>query len=274
MTSKPKISPFKGDNSEECTAFIQAIREAAWTEGKLRDPAWMADLASLYFSGRAMTWHAKLPLELRQDWFKLEGALVDRWALAEEDDDSHIQPVPAAAPKLAGGDGNDSVVHGVLKVLPDTDEVPFEPAYITFVSDLCFLTEDRGDALRVRFNSGSKPGLLEWTNGPICSWLAIHWGEAKPLIGRGSKSWASLTIVSSDNLQSSCTDDGPWRLMGCKVSPKSEITPVWRDVENSKENPLCAFVCGGSVFLAVDSEAYTRENPKEKRAKLVLEPID
>lgn len=81
------VESFKGDNFEECTAFIQAIRQAAWAEGRLRDPAWMADFASLYFSSKATSWHAKLPLEVRQDWFKLEGALVDHWAVAEEDNE-------------------------------------------------------------------------------------------------------------------------------------------------------------------------------------------
>lgn len=45
----------------------------------------MADLASLYVSSRALSWHAKLPLEVRQDWFKLEEALVDFWAPANKD---------------------------------------------------------------------------------------------------------------------------------------------------------------------------------------------
>lgn len=78
---------FKGNDWEDCTAFIQAIRQAAWAESRLQDPLWMANLASLYFSGRALSWHAKLPLDVRQDWFKLEGALVDRWAPADEADE-------------------------------------------------------------------------------------------------------------------------------------------------------------------------------------------
>lgn len=74
------VDLFKGGSWEECAAFIRAIRAAAWTEGKLRDPAWMADFASLYFSYETMLWHSKLPLEVRQDWAKLEEALVDRWS--------------------------------------------------------------------------------------------------------------------------------------------------------------------------------------------------
>ncbi|KIO19933.1 hypothetical protein M407DRAFT_142937 [Tulasnella calospora MUT 4182] len=165
MSSKPKIDFFKGDNWEECTTFIQAIREAAWAEGKLRDPAWMADLASLYFSSRALSWHAKLTPEVHQDWFKLQAALVDRWAPADEDDDSHLQPAPAAAPKPVGGNGSDSVLHGVLKAVPDDGRVP--PSYVRLVSSsgTCDLAKDRGAALCVCLHSRSKPGLLEWTTG-------------------------------------------------------------------------------------------------------------
>ncbi|KAG8902435.1 hypothetical protein FRC00_007971 [Tulasnella sp. 408] len=86
MASNPKIKFFKGSNWDECIAFIQAIRAAAWAEGKLRDPAWMADFSSLYFSHKSLPWYSKLPIEVRQDWFKLEAALVDRWAPDDEDD--------------------------------------------------------------------------------------------------------------------------------------------------------------------------------------------
>lgn len=67
--------------------FIQAIRATAWSEGRLRDPAWMADFASPYFSSKALSWQSKLPLEVRQDWFKLETALAGRWGPADEDDE-------------------------------------------------------------------------------------------------------------------------------------------------------------------------------------------
>ncbi|KAG8919130.1 hypothetical protein FRC01_001467, partial [Tulasnella sp. 417] len=158
-----QVDFFKGDNWEECAAFIQAIRAAAWSEGKLRDPAWMADFASLYFSSKTLSWHSKLPLEARQDWFKLEEALVNRWASANQDDDSHIRPVPAAAPNPVRGDVSSSVVHGVLKVVPYDTLVT--PSYIQFATGWrnCGSTEDRKGALHMCLHSQSKPRLLEWT---------------------------------------------------------------------------------------------------------------
>ncbi|KIO21304.1 hypothetical protein M407DRAFT_29080 [Tulasnella calospora MUT 4182] len=161
-------------------SFIQAIRSAAWKEGKIRDPAWMADFASLYFSHRALAWHSKLPLEIRQDWFKLEASLVDRWAPADpgEDDGWQIQPAPAAAPMRAG----------LLKVVLDPFGTPpyvqsnasFYVQFDEVESVICTMTVDDSEysknlALRVRCNSRSKVGLLEWSGVPGLQFTGGRW---------------------------------------------------------------------------------------------------
>ncbi|KAG8920564.1 hypothetical protein FRC01_000699, partial [Tulasnella sp. 417] len=65
------------------------------------DGEWMANFASLHFSGRALKWHSDLPLDVRQDWFKLEKALLERWSPPEDEGDNQpenaIVPTPAAA---------------------------------------------------------------------------------------------------------------------------------------------------------------------------------
>lgn len=60
------------------------MRERGWKEGKLRDPAWMADFASLHFSSEALKWHSFLSLDVRHDWYKLEMALVERWGKSDD----------------------------------------------------------------------------------------------------------------------------------------------------------------------------------------------
>lgn len=269
MSSKPKIELFKGDSWEECAVFILAIREAAWSEGRLRDPGWMADLASLYFSSRALSWHAKLPLDVRQDWFRLEESLVDFWAPANN---PQIQPAPAAAPKQVGADGRDSVLHGVLKAVPDG--LGSKPSFLTSGTGTCTLSEDRGSALHVRFSSRSKHRLLECDSGSICSWLAIHWRDVKPDFSGGSGNWAAPAIVSSDNLRSSASLGGPWQLMWCTVSSTGEVTPVWKQMDNSEGIPLCVFLGSNCVWLVVDPEVYSRQAHRHERARLVFEPID
>ncbi|KAG8944438.1 hypothetical protein FRC04_001812 [Tulasnella sp. 424] len=74
-----KVNLFKGNSGAECEDFIQNIRETAWKEGKLQDGLWMANFASLHFSGKALKWHSALPLDVRQDWFKQEMALLEYW---------------------------------------------------------------------------------------------------------------------------------------------------------------------------------------------------
>lgn len=73
------VDIFKGTGWEECNEFIRAIRASAWREGKQRDMAWMADYAALQFSHAALAWHSRLPQDIRQDWGRLENALLDRW---------------------------------------------------------------------------------------------------------------------------------------------------------------------------------------------------
>lgn len=80
------VDAFKGTDWEECNTFIRALRLRALWEGKQRDPAWVADFAAPHFSHKALLWHSRLPQDVRQDWFKLETALLERWAPPEGDE--------------------------------------------------------------------------------------------------------------------------------------------------------------------------------------------
>ncbi|KAG9007695.1 hypothetical protein FRB90_009267, partial [Tulasnella sp. 427] len=77
--NEEKIS-FRGNSWEECSDFIQSIRAAAWKEGKLGDPTWMADLASIHFELDALAWYSHLESDVQADWSKLQVALVDHWS--------------------------------------------------------------------------------------------------------------------------------------------------------------------------------------------------
>lgn len=78
---------FKGTDWEECNNFVRALRFRALREGKQRDPAWIADFAAPYFSHEARLWHSELPRGVRRNWFKLETALLERWAPPEDEDE-------------------------------------------------------------------------------------------------------------------------------------------------------------------------------------------
>ncbi|KAG8915177.1 hypothetical protein FRC00_006910 [Tulasnella sp. 408] len=81
-----QVKRFEGTDWEECHGFIVAIRARALWEGKQRDSAWIADFASPLFWRKALIWHGQLPLDVRQDWIKLEAALFNQWPLPVDDD--------------------------------------------------------------------------------------------------------------------------------------------------------------------------------------------
>ncbi|KAG8915178.1 hypothetical protein FRC00_006911, partial [Tulasnella sp. 408] len=147
MSSTPDVERFKGTKWEECHEFISAIRARALSEGKQRDPGWMADFAAPLFWGKALSWHLRLPQDVRQDWFKLEVALADRWPSPEDEDEPVVQPIPAAAPSLNRNDNSNRLLQGVLKVVVDGSNTEY---YVKGPDGNleCHLTKDMRDALR------------------------------------------------------------------------------------------------------------------------------
>ncbi|KAG8944437.1 hypothetical protein FRC04_001811 [Tulasnella sp. 424] len=186
------VNDFRGRSGAECESFIKSLRIAAWKEGKLEDARWMANFASLHYSGKALKWHSALPLDIRQDWFKQEMALLERWPPpADESDDeqaeSSIVPTPAAASLLSAPAGKASEI-GVLQFVSISGNE--NPAYIAGpdAEGRCTLTTEVGEALRLRWdrsvNSGSR--ILEWVDSGS-KWLAIHWAdEPEPSFAPGS----------------------------------------------------------------------------------------
>ncbi|KAG9036309.1 hypothetical protein FS837_001703, partial [Tulasnella sp. UAMH 9824] len=132
--SPPPVELFKGTSWEECNKFILEIRTRAMWEGKQRDFAWMADFAATYLWQDAMWWHCRLPQDVRQDWLKLETALVDKWAPPNAS--AQISPTPAAA---------DAPQEGILKVV--SDEVNTE-YYLQFNYNHCTFTTSASEAGR------------------------------------------------------------------------------------------------------------------------------
>ncbi|KIO16979.1 hypothetical protein M407DRAFT_33375 [Tulasnella calospora MUT 4182] len=124
MSSAPRVERFKGTGWEECHEFIVAIPARAFWEGKQRDSAWIADFAATLFWRKALSWHGQLPQDVRQDWFKLEAALFDRWSEPEAHDEPQINPTPAAAPSL---NPNDKANHPLQGVLNYANMTPLDP---------------------------------------------------------------------------------------------------------------------------------------------------
>lgn len=78
---------FSGRDGHECEEFVQAIHKAAYAAGKLRDDAWMADMAVTCLSGRALRYYTSLEPEVKRDWSLLSSALLEKYPPPDGDED-------------------------------------------------------------------------------------------------------------------------------------------------------------------------------------------
>lgn len=120
--------------------------------------AWTAEFAAPLFWRNALTWHSRLPLDVRQDWIKLEPALYNPWPFPVDDNMPQIHPTPAAAPLLNHKDKANHPLHGFLKIVDRSNTSyyvkPPQP------EPMSHLSSDSNGALRVRCNSLSRATLL------------------------------------------------------------------------------------------------------------------
>ncbi|KAG8945547.1 hypothetical protein FRC04_000681 [Tulasnella sp. 424] len=72
---------FTGRNKAESRLFVREIRLRAAAEGKEKDSDWMVRLAYPCFAGDALEWHASLPADVRNDWERLERAILVNYPL-------------------------------------------------------------------------------------------------------------------------------------------------------------------------------------------------
>lgn len=271
MSSAPPVELFKGKDWEECDSFIRAIRARALWEGKQRDLAWIADFAAPQFSRKALSWHCQLPEDIRQDWSKLEIALINRWPAPEEeedDDEPQIEPTPAAAPSLNRIDQADVQPQGFLRFALDGSDTKY---YVDFGSDICTLRSDVNRAMRVRCNSLHGTTLLERIDRSDPFWLAVHWASPTPEIGDGSSDFAFMSWVDPVSLKSSWSRSSPWQLITYTLLDSGEIVPIWKKDDASKIR-LFAVSLKNNLVLVADLQAFFQSYTSPIRGKLILEP--
>ncbi|KIO32729.1 hypothetical protein M407DRAFT_18487 [Tulasnella calospora MUT 4182] len=275
MSSPPPVERFQGTSWEECQEFILAIRARASWEGKQRDSAWMADFAANYFSHHALPWHSRLPEDVRQDWSKLEIALLDRWPIPEVDL-LQIKPTPAAVPPPNTNEESNHPLQGLLKVVLDGSYLNYY-AKLRRNGYIGSLTRDPSEAIHVRCVFSSGGTLLERIDHSPPSWLGIRWMSPTPTIGSGSTDDAYLTYVDKATLKPPLPNmlDPPWQRMTCTVLTSGEVIPVWKMDET---NRITLFVFASydktGLDLVTDPEAYSKEFNDYTRAKLFIEPTD
>ncbi|KAG9022682.1 hypothetical protein FS837_006238, partial [Tulasnella sp. UAMH 9824] len=221
----------------------------------------MAGLASIHFSHKALTWHSKLPLDVRHDWFKLESALLDRWSPSGDDDEPPPQPAPPAAPSSSPKGSADQTSRYVIKVQGETGK---PPAYVCQAepNNICVLADLKSAALHnefLRSDEGTEEFLqVVFKDGSVPSWLAVHWRPATFNLGRGSEDWANVVVVPADTLKPiGVSAETPWKLTAWTVSPSGEVTPVWTSSDNSRK-ALTATINyeNSNLRLVVDPVSY------------------
>lgn len=272
MSSAPPIERFKGTDWEECDDFVAAVRARALWEGKQRDPAWIADFAAPLFSRTALSWHCRLPQDVRQDWFKLEIALIDRWPPPDDGGEPQIRPTPAAAPSLNHNDRSDRQLCGRLKLVLDQSSTTY---YVAPPRPVCDLVRNTNQALRVRCNSFSGATLLEPLSHSCHSWLAVQWGTSNPNIEKGSTDSARVTYVDSAALKSAWSQRYPFQLLTCSVLANGELIPVWKkDASGTKSLSLFVGGSGRCFYLVPDTVVYGRGFGEYIRARLFIQSTD
>ncbi|KAG9030613.1 hypothetical protein FS837_003225 [Tulasnella sp. UAMH 9824] len=265
MSSTQDIQPFKGGSWKECGAFIQRVRAAAWKEGKLRDPAWMADFASLHFLDYALVWYFSLPLEVQQDWSQLQAALLGKWSPPSGDD--FAEPPNGSAVADAPSEQLDHMERAILKVVVAGKA---EAHYVGVLSDdkNLGLTGNAEKALRFHFNPHSDLTHFE---------LIVR--EKTMLVARSSLGaeqtefrYAELTAVNCETLKSPVSRGGPFQIAMFRIARSGEVTPLWRD--GNTETSLKAFTTSFTIFATPDPESYGNRYGSIIPVTLFIQKVD
>lgn len=70
---------FTGESAEEAEDFIFAVKKRAYSKGKQKDNAWIADFVSICFAKKALRWYERLDEETQNDWKLLKRAILDEY---------------------------------------------------------------------------------------------------------------------------------------------------------------------------------------------------
>ncbi|KAG8941820.1 hypothetical protein FRC04_004062 [Tulasnella sp. 424] len=147
-TRKEEDLIFTGGSAEEAEDFIFAVKKRAYSKGKHKDPAWIAEFVSICFAKKALRWYERLDEDTQNDWRLLKRALLDEYegsipssvvpTSAPSLQSSVLTTAPAAAPP--------TTKTGRIRVDSEFDHLR---GYIgrTFINDTwCTISPDKGSA--------------------------------------------------------------------------------------------------------------------------------
>ncbi|KAG8906559.1 hypothetical protein FRB99_006673 [Tulasnella sp. 403] len=225
---------FSGIDGVQCEEFIKIVRQRALAAGKQRDNDWIIDFVTPCFIGDALRFHATLDEEVRNNWWLLQCALLQKYPAPEERVVNYRSfappnptiPSPASAPR-----------QGLIRVhIKGTQSIYYvSRARINESWVGCHIpTTSTTEALRVELvQSGvdlSKLKIMGHTDQ--FNWLGITWKLSKPTFGPTSEHHSYVVGVQENDLSSSAPHTrGPIRALIWNIGPSPDytLTPTWKD---------------------------------------------
>ncbi|KAG8989792.1 hypothetical protein FRB90_002060 [Tulasnella sp. 427] len=231
----------------------------------------MADFASPLFSRQALVWYTRLPQDVREEWFQLQTSLLEKWSPPEYDEG--VEPTPAAAAPSHPLGLSSKPLEGVIKIIR---AISAPVLYLEHKgrNATCTVTENIADALRVRCHRLSDSILLECTDDPDRSWLAVHWTAPQVVIGNGPKQFSEITLIDPKTLKSTWGANYPYRPMTGSVSADMELNLSWK-LGDGPVIPLHASISNALfINLVYDPQGNLSTSHRKKIARLFIEPVE
>ncbi|KAG8937579.1 hypothetical protein FRC00_003742 [Tulasnella sp. 408] len=252
---------FRGRDGQECEDFIRAIHKAAYAAGKLRDDAWMADVAVTCLSGRALRSYLTLEPEVKRDWSLLSLALLERYPPPDDDEEMQVEgssirqvltPAGPQVPQLNARIGRIKVIGA------NSADFGYLGDGKTVYADGIGAGASATEAILISYVPAN--GLYEieiQRSGGKAEVLGVHWADPSVSTAFGSENFAILTALNYEGLyrSSKLGRPGPGYTRMWNVLADNTLRPYLE--EHGSLNPLQFFLYKPSQYqrLAVDVAA-------------------
>ncbi|KAG8937220.1 hypothetical protein FRC00_007044 [Tulasnella sp. 408] len=276
---------FRGRDGHECEEFVQAIHKAAYAAGKLRDDAWMADLAVTCLSGKALRYYDGLEPEVKRDWSLLRPALVARYSPPDDDEDEVqaggyrmlqvLAPTGPSSPRLKARIGRIKVIGA-----NSTDYGYLGNGKTCHEANGIAAGVSAPEAIRVGYVPANKPYEIEIRRSDgRCEALGVRWLRPSPSARIGCTDFAAITAFNYEGVyrSSKLKWSGPGYTRIWKVMADGTVYPHLE--ERGSYIPLhCIFHQASehkthAIDVAADGGAFVAKHSDWTLAKLLFEPI-
>ncbi|KIO22325.1 hypothetical protein M407DRAFT_119055 [Tulasnella calospora MUT 4182] len=262
---------FEGKGGLEAEAFVRAIRQKAFREGRQDADRWIAQFAATCFIGDALRWHASLDDDVQNSWKALQRAMFTQYP-APKRRNIRRESLPAPIPRK-----------GRIRVqLDDTGTIAFVSRTVGRHGQY-FTTNNSSNALQVECDPSDGSKRIKLLNPTTeHDWLGISWDETPTNWGLGSPCWAVVVGVNRSNrksmLSTSSRCEGPTKAVTWDIASDGGLVPIW-EREDGEQYPLEATMQvssskTGTLVLVFDYNSFSSlQDRPYHRARLVFESL-